>query len=150
MGGFSSKQKIVLFLIVVVIIIVLTVLLMKKTPSKSTSIANPASRYCLAQGGTLNITSGNALGEQGICTLPGGNIKCEEWAFFRGNCPIRAKNITSTHYCRPEEKNVDFCHDVYQLVCAYDKNNNVKEFSNGCFACKSEDIIFWKTGACKD
>ena len=123
---------------------------MKKTPPETISIANPASRYCLAQGGTLNLTTGPNGGSIGICTLPGGDIKCEEWAFFRGECPIKAENITSTHYCRPEEKTVDFCHDVYQLVCGYDENNNLKEFSNGCYACKSEDVIFWKTGSCEN
>jgi putative hemolysin len=47
-------------------------------------IANPASVYCVAQGGTLEIASGEG-GEIGYCHLPDGSV-CEEWAFMRGEC----------------------------------------------------------------
>ncbi len=50
----------------------------------STSIANPASTYCINQGGTLQIKTGPA-GQYGMCTFSNGS-QCEEWQFFRGQC----------------------------------------------------------------
>jgi putative hemolysin len=47
-------------------------------PAGETGIANPASVYCVEQGGTLDL-------ESGMCTFPDGS-QCEEWAFFRGEC----------------------------------------------------------------
>ncbi|HWK15618.1 MAG TPA: DUF333 domain-containing protein [Rhizobiaceae bacterium] len=44
-------------------------------------IANPASVYCIEQGGKLEIRK-TANGEVGYCHLPDGRI-IEEWAFFR-------------------------------------------------------------------
>jgi len=55
-------------------------------------IANPASVYCEEQGGILRIETEEA-GQYGICTLPDGT-ECEEWAYFRGECP--EKDITES------------------------------------------------------
>nr|WP_243854443.1 DUF333 domain-containing protein [Comamonas sp. JUb58] len=44
-------------------------------------MANPASVYCVEQGGKLHIHS-SASGDQGICRLPDGQ-EIEEWALFR-------------------------------------------------------------------
>jgi putative hemolysin len=55
------------------------------TPSPSTdkpvSLANPASTYCVEQGGTVEIRS-DAKGQTGYCRLPDGRV-VEEWEFFR-------------------------------------------------------------------
>lgn len=51
----------------------------------STQIANPASVNCINNGGTLKIVDGPD-GQYGMCTLPGGKL-CEEWSYFRGECP---------------------------------------------------------------
>jgi putative hemolysin len=48
-------------------------------------LANPASEYCLEQGGQVDIRAGADGGEQGFCVFPDGS-ECEEWAFFRGEC----------------------------------------------------------------
>ena len=45
------------------------------------AIANPASVYCVQQGGRLEIVRTNK-GEIGICVLPDGR-RIEEWEFFR-------------------------------------------------------------------
>jgi putative hemolysin len=47
-------------------------------PGGGAEIANPASVYCVEQGGTLDL-------ESGMCTFADGS-QCEEWAFFRGEC----------------------------------------------------------------
>ena len=48
-------------------------------------IANPASVYCMKQGGTLEMSE-EAGGPVGYCRLPDGTV-IEEWAFFRANNP---------------------------------------------------------------
>ena len=48
-------------------------------------IANPASVYCVDQGGTIEIVS-EADGEVGYCNLPDGT-RIEEWEYFRANNP---------------------------------------------------------------
>ncbi len=45
------------------------------------NMSNPASDYCLALGGELEIVTGPD-GQQGICTLPTGEV-IEEWALYR-------------------------------------------------------------------
>jgi putative hemolysin len=49
------------------------------------AMANPASAACTQAGGTLTMVQTDK-GEEGMCTLPSG-VVCEEWAFFRGECP---------------------------------------------------------------
>ena len=44
-------------------------------------IANPASEYCIAIGGRLEIVT-TATGQIGICILPDGR-RIEEWALYR-------------------------------------------------------------------
>lgn len=46
----------------------------------STQIANPASVFCVEQGGTLEIVD-EQLGQVGYCNLPDGR-RVEEWDFF--------------------------------------------------------------------
>lgn len=54
-------------------------------------IANPASVYCEEQGGTLEIRTAADGSQAGYCTING--IECEEWAFFRKECPVQEKKI---------------------------------------------------------
>ncbi|MGL4686979.1 MAG: putative hemolysin [Commensalibacter sp.] len=48
------------------------------------NIANPASVYCVKQGGKLEIRKDSNGGEKGYCHLPDGRV-VEEWKFFRAN-----------------------------------------------------------------
>lgn len=50
------------------------------TTTEGIQIANPASQYCIDQGGTLEIVD-EAGGQVGYCTLPDGT-RVEEWEFF--------------------------------------------------------------------
>lgn len=55
------------------------------TPTpKNIGMPNPASQYCLEQGGKLNIVKDAQGGEVGMCALPNGTT-VEEWSFFRQN-----------------------------------------------------------------
>ena len=51
-----------------------------------TRIANPASLNCINNGGKLAIVD-KQEGQVGMCTLSDGTV-CEEWAYFRKECPI--------------------------------------------------------------
>lgn len=52
------------------------------SPSDSTTgVANPASVFCVEQGGTVDIVTEDG-GEVGYCVLPDGT-RVEEWAYFR-------------------------------------------------------------------
>ena len=67
--------------------------------SSGTQIANPASVYCIRQGGQNDINTG-------MCTLPDGT-KCDEWALFRGMCGNLSANGCATDAdCVP----ADCCH----------------------------------------
>lgn len=55
-------------------------------PEQTTAqISNPASAYCVSQGGTLEIVT-NADGQVGMCHLPDGSI-VEEWELYRSANP---------------------------------------------------------------
>ncbi|MFA4906797.1 MAG: DUF333 domain-containing protein [archaeon] len=54
-------------------------------PDNNSSIANPASVYCLQQGGKLEIRKDANENEFGVCVFPNGS-ECEEWSYFRGEC----------------------------------------------------------------
>ena len=59
---------------------------------KEATMVNPASQNCLDKGGQLEIKK-NKNGEYGICIFED-NYQCEEWALFRGDCPIGGVKIT--------------------------------------------------------
>ena len=51
-----------------------------QTTAAGSQIANPASEFCVAQGGTLEIVD-EAAGQVGYCNLPDGT-RVEEWEYF--------------------------------------------------------------------
>ncbi|MFH1837902.1 MAG: DUF333 domain-containing protein [Candidatus Kuenenbacteria bacterium] len=55
------------------------------------NMPNPASVYCVKQGGKLEIRKDKQENEYGICIFSDGS-ECEEWAFFRGKCGGNYKN----------------------------------------------------------
>lgn len=55
-------------------------------------MANPASIYCLDNGGSLE-TRENKNGQYGVCLFED-NRQCEERAFYRGDCPKGWMKIT--------------------------------------------------------
>ena len=50
----------------------------------NTQIANPASEYCVAQWGTINIVKDDEWNESGICKLADGT-EIDEWEYYRAN-----------------------------------------------------------------
>jgi putative hemolysin len=59
-----------------------------ETPAPAASQAalpNPASEFCEANGGTLEIRTAADGSQTGACVFADGS-ECEEWAYFRGEC----------------------------------------------------------------
>ena len=55
------------------------------TTAGQSGLPNPASVFCVEQGGTLDIRSDAQGGQVGYCTFSDGS-ECDEWALFRGEC----------------------------------------------------------------
>ena len=55
------------------------------TTTAGVGLANPASVFCVAQGGTVEIVD-EADGQVGYCILTDGT-RLEEWAYFRSQSP---------------------------------------------------------------
>ncbi|OPH38311.1 putative hemolysin [Moraxella lacunata] len=51
-------------------------------PSHKVGVANPASEFCVKQGGKSEIRKSADGSEYGVCHLPNGQV-VEEWEFFR-------------------------------------------------------------------
>lgn len=52
----------------------------------NSQIANPASVYCEEQGGRLEIRTNSDGSQAGYCILED-KVECEEWAYYRKECP---------------------------------------------------------------
>jgi putative hemolysin len=53
------------------------------TTDATSQLANPASEYCVAQGGTVELVD-EADGQVGYCNLPDGR-RVEEWEFYNSD-----------------------------------------------------------------
>jgi putative hemolysin len=74
-----------LFIHVVALTILVAACLPIKPEEQPVELANPASVYCVEEGGTLDIRAGDDGSQIGYCQFDDGS-ECEEWAFFRGEC----------------------------------------------------------------
>lgn len=55
-------------------------------PVEEIGLANPASKYCVENGGELEIRKDEEGADVGICKLDAG-VECEEWSYVKGECP---------------------------------------------------------------
>lgn len=75
----------------------------KPTQESNGQLPNPASENCIQEGGKLVIQKRGDGGEYGVCLFED-NRQCEEWAMFRGECPIGGIKVTgyvttASQYC---------------------------------------------------
>lgn len=111
---------------------------------KSTGqIANPASKNCIKQGGTLVIQKHNDGGEYGVCIFQD-NRQCEEWAMFRGECPVGGIKITG--YITPAAQYCAITGGKYQVSgnSNTDQEQGTCTFKNG----KTCDVWNYYAGKC--
>lgn len=70
--------------------------------------------------------------------------------------PVETEDPPRFDYCLPEQRDVDFCTQIYQPVCARIFVQCVKApcypveetFSSPCEACKNRDVEFFTYGEC--
>jgi len=142
------KRKIVLFILFLIIIIIAVYVYLinikkdtettgtiessiteSNTQETTTKIANPASTNCIDKGGTLIIKT-KPGGQYGVCFFEDGRA-CNEWALFRGECPVGG--VKTTGY-----------YTDAQINCAWaggkmlDENQTICTFQDGS-TCPTED-----------
>ena len=111
-------MKKIIFIILILIFIVGCSEQMKES-NEEQQLANPASVYCEEQGGTLRMEE-NEAGQYGVCTLPDGT-ECEEWAYYRGECPEEEVEI----FCPDYDGNQDEC--LTHSECKWTSEENMCE-----------------------
>lgn len=87
------KKELIIWTILTLTLAILIFGCAKQGPSKEekpTQIANPASVYCEEQGNNLEIRTAADGSQTGYCIFKDGT-ECEEWAYFRGECPKEEK-----------------------------------------------------------
>ena len=60
------------------------------------------------------------------------------------------------HFCSQQERESDFCIELYQPVCGWSDPEKIKcikypcaqTFSNSCFACQNPNVLYWTEGDC--
>lgn len=95
-------------------------------PTSKTGIANPASVNCINKGGSLSIQKGADGGEYGICTFKDGQ-QCEEWAFFRGECPAGKKKDAGISAEKPSLAPVKSIGNLHMHTTCSDGKNSYEE-----------------------
>jgi putative hemolysin len=84
-----------IFLILVLIIIGAGIWFISSgqlSKKQNTGLANPASVFCMNNGGRTDIRTEPPGGQVGFCIFKD-NTECDEWAYFRGECkPGEQKN----------------------------------------------------------
>ncbi|MFO7548629.1 MAG: DUF333 domain-containing protein [Acidimicrobiia bacterium] len=78
------KRQILSVIVALSIVLALTGCAGAEDEGPASEIANPASEFCVEQGGTVDIREGED-GQVGVCVFDDGS-ECEEWAFYRGEC----------------------------------------------------------------
>jgi putative hemolysin len=86
-------MKIVITFTSIVFLILTTVFPVGCAVTNKPAIANPASVNCIKKNGKLSIQKRGDGGEYGVCMFEE-NRQCEEWAMFRGECPVGGVKVT--------------------------------------------------------
>jgi putative hemolysin len=94
------------FIVLIVLLISCTAPRTQPTPTSSevkdpistdtplANMPNPASVYCAKQGFKIEIHTAGDGSQQGVCIFTNGS-KCDEWAFYRGECsPAKESSVT--------------------------------------------------------
>ena len=94
-------------------------------------LGNPASMKCKEDGGTLEIRE-KEDGQYGVCIFPDGT-ECEEWAYFRGECPAELEGCSA----EPVHLRAECCQKELKCDVA---NIAVYTAATGQCSCEQTDI----------
>jgi putative hemolysin len=100
-AGYLYMTKMLVFFISIMFLISTIFIPGQCTAMNKAGIANPASVNCINKGGSLSIQKRGDGGEYGICIFED-NRQCEEWAMFRGKCPVGGLRVAG--YATPAAK----------------------------------------------
>ena len=89
-------------------------------------LANPASANCVKNGGKVVVEKRGDGGEYGMCLFED-NRQCEEWALFRGNCPVGGIKVTG--YATPAGRYCAITGGEYTVTA----NSNKENEQGACF-----------------
>lgn len=106
------------------------------TSTPVANLANPASENCVKVGGRVSIESKEDGTQYGLCYFED-NRACEEWALFRGECPVGGRKTTG--YDRIDQK---YC--AWTGGNTYAVENSICTFKDG----KSCSTTDWYSGTC--
>lgn len=85
------------YVVLLTALIFLTVIVLgctqQSTTQNNTQIANPASVYCEQQGYKTEIVTAGDGSQSGNCIFKDGS-KCDEWAYYRGECKPASETVT--------------------------------------------------------
>jgi putative hemolysin len=139
------------------------------------NLPNPASVYCVDQGGILEIRKDESGNETGFCLFPDGS-ECEEWAFYRGECQPGSQveaNVSPTAIPTPMAINTEdyqgwwtYTHSDFGFSLMLPEDWDVEEISENdpllsgnllnleteglnirlTFRQMGEDVLLWPTG----
>jgi len=96
---FNKYMKVIILSLIAIIIITGIIIFLYKSErpidqtASPVNISNPASDYCIEKGGIVVIKKMGNGSEYGMCDF-GDARYCEEWALFRGECPIGGVKLT--------------------------------------------------------
>jgi hypothetical protein len=69
---------------------------------------------------------------------------CVEVA-YEGECEVSEEKV----FCTEEQRGAEVCIMLYAPVCGYNENDEIIEtYSNSCFACANEEVIYYINGEC--
>ena len=65
-------------------------------------------------------------------------------------------NNEKQYFCDPDQRLVDTCIEIYNPVCGWNDPERIQcirfpcasTYSNSCFACVNEDVLYWTEGEC--
>lgn len=84
--------------------------------------------------------------------------------YFADECGCGCKLKQSSNlnkkenFCTPEQKKAEVCIQVYKPVCGWSDPQKIQcikypcaqIFSNSCFACADENVLYWTEGECPE
>ena len=125
------KDKLLIIVLTISLIFIIALLIILFLPTNPPQACTEEAKLCL---------DGTAVGR----TEP----NCEF-----APCPDVEENRI---YCTEEQKQADVCIEIYQPVCGYSDPDKIKclvypcasTYSNSCFACIAEDVLYWVDGVC--
>ena len=129
----------VIFVILLFTLLLITIETYTKQTLEEVSKGNDVRKY-------ISQDLNECLGIQALC-VPGRIFFSDETGC---GCELIEEESKKVN-CEESQRNTDFCIEIYQPVCGWNdlgKFSSSETFSNSCFACQNEDILYYIQGEC--